>query len=125
MDTDFTGDHFINCNLINNTMLSLVPECLSSFDYNTYLDDLYHETIAWAAPMVPVLLFIGFILETVSRSRILTVLLILGGIGGIGIFFTHNFVTVLVVEAMIKVWLMCAVNVITMIVIEGYPCHLR
>lgn len=125
MDTDFTADHFINCNLINNTMLSLVPECLSNFDYNTYLDDLYHETIAWAAPMVPVLLFIGFILETVSRSKILIVLLILGGIGGIGIFFTQNFVTVLVVEAMIKVWLMCSVNVITMIIIEGYPCHLR
>ncbi|KAF2904022.1 hypothetical protein ILUMI_02159 [Ignelater luminosus] len=125
VDTDLTEQHFVNCSSINNTFLSLVSDCTVDFDYNIYLDELFQETIAWAAPMVPALLLLGFILEATSRPPVLVVLLTLASLAGIGIFFLINFLSVLIVEATIKVLLMCAVNAITMVVIEGYPCHLR
>lgn len=125
IDTDLTTHHFIDCTLVNNTVLSLVSDCLMDFDYNNYLGDLYQETLAWAGPMMPCLLFVGFILESILRPPIIVVLLVFGSLTGIGILFLSNFASVLVVEAIIKILLMCAVNAVTVVVIEAYPCHLR
>ncbi|KAF5270225.1 hypothetical protein FQA39_LY08439 [Lamprigera yunnana] len=125
IDTDLTEQHFLNCNLINNTFLSLLSGCVVDFDYNIYLNDLFEETVAWAGPMVPALLILGFVLEATSRPPVLVVVLILASLTSIGIFFLMNFISVVVIEATIKVLLICAVNTVTMVVIEGYPCHLR
>lgn len=125
VDTDLTDHHFVNCVLKNNTFLSLISECTIEFDYNMYMDDLYTETVAWAGPMVPSLLVIGFVLEATTRPPVTVVLLILASLAGIGIFFIINFTSILVVEATIKVLLMCAINVVTMVVLEGFPCYLR
>ncbi|XP_031329329.1 synaptic vesicle glycoprotein 2B-like isoform X2 [Photinus pyralis] len=125
IDTDLTEQHFLNCNLINNTVLSLLTDCVVDFDYNIYLNDLFKETIAWAGPMVPALLVLGFVLEATSRPPVLVLLLVLASVVSIGIFFLVNFVSTVIVEAIFKVLLICAVNVLTMVVIEGYPCHLR
>lgn len=111
--------------MINNTFLSLISECTVDFDFNIYLDDFYQETIAWAGPMVPSLLIIGFILETTLRPPIVVVLLIMASLTGIGIFFISTFTSVLIVEALIKVLITCALNAITMVIIEAYPCYLR
>lgn len=115
----------MNSVLINNTFLSVSSDCSLDFDYNIYLDDLYQETIAWAGPMVPSLLFIGFVLEAMTRPPLIVTLFVLTSLTGIGIFFLKNFASILVVEAILKVLLMCAVNVVTVVVVEGYPCHLR
>lgn len=125
MDTDFTNNHFINCTMINNTFLSLISKCKVDFDFNIYLDDYYQETIAWAGPMVPSLLVIGFVLETTLRPPIVVVLLVMASLTGIGIFFLNTFTSILVVESLIKVLIVTALNAITMVIIEAYPCYLR
>lgn len=102
-----------------------MPDCTVDFDYNIYLEDLYIETDAWAWPMVPALLIIGFVLEATSRPPAIIALLVVASLVGIGIFFLYNFTSILVVEATMKVLLICTINVITMVVIEAYPCHLR
>lgn len=102
-----------------------MPDCTVDFDYNIYLEDLYHETEAWAGPMLPALLIIGFVLEATARPPVIIILLVAASLVGIGIFFLFNFTSVLIVESTIKVLLICTINVITMVVIEAYPCHLR
>lgn len=102
-----------------------MPDCTVDFDYNIYLEDLYQETYAWARPMLPALLIIGFVLEATSRPSVMITLLALASLVGIGIFFLYNFTSILIVEATIKVLLICTVNTVTMVVIEAYPCHLR
>ncbi|KAI4467048.1 synaptic vesicle glycoprotein 2 [Holotrichia oblita] len=124
-DTDLTEHHFINCNMINNTFIALISGCTIDFDYNIFVEDLYQETIAWAGPMLPALLVIGFMLEATTRPPEILMLLLLTSLTGIGIFFLSSFASVLVVEAIIKVFLICTLNVITIVVIEGYPCYLR
>ncbi|KAK9711068.1 Pentapeptide repeats (9 copies) [Popillia japonica] len=124
-DTDLTEHHFINCNMINNTFIALISGCAIDFDYNIFVEDLYQETIAWAGPMLPALLVIGFMLEATTRPPEILMLLLLTSLTGIGIFFLSSFASVLVVEAIIKVFLICTLNVITIVVIEGYPCYLR
>lgn len=102
-----------------------MPDCTVDFDYNIYLEDLYHETEAWAAPMLPALLILGFVLEAITRPPLVIVLLVMASLVAIGIFFLYNFTSILIVEATVKVLLIGAVNVITVVVIEAYPCHLR
>lgn len=105
--------------------MSLISDCTVDFDFNIYLDDFYQETIAWAGPMVPAVLVVGFILETTLRPPIVVVLLVMGSLSGIGIFFLDTFASILIVESLIKVLIVCALNAITMVIIEGYPCYLR
>ncbi|XP_023311112.1 synaptic vesicle glycoprotein 2B-like [Anoplophora glabripennis] len=125
IDTDLTDHHYINCTLINNTYLSLISDCTVDFDYNIYLEDLYDETLAWSGFMFPALFFMGFILETTTRPPVIIVTLVLAAITGAGIFFASTSFIVTTVELVIKILLMCAVNAITLVVVEGYPCHLR
>lgn len=95
------------------------------FDYNNFLEDLYEETIAWAGPMLPSLILTGFILEATLRPPVIVVLLVLGSLTGIGFFFLSHFASVLVVESINKLLVMCSINAITVVVVEAYPCHLR
>lgn len=125
VDTDLTHHHFLNCTLSNNTFMSLISDCIVNFDYNIYLDDLYEDTIAWAGSMFPALLFMGFILETASRPPIIFTTMGIASITCIGIFFWTNTFIVTLIELTVKIMLMCAVNAINMVVVEGYPCHLR
>lgn len=125
VDTDFTDNHFINCIMINNTFLSLISKCNVDFDFNIYLNDFYKETIAWAGPMMPALLVVGFLLETRLRPPIVVVLLVVTSLTGINVIFISTFASVLAVEALIKILLTCALNAITMVIIEAYPCYLR
>lgn len=125
VDTDLSDHHFVDCMMINNTFLSLISDCIVDFDYNIYLEDLYRETIAWAGPMLPSLLILGFLLEITLRPPIVVTLLLLSSISSIGIFFQYRFSFILLTEALVKVFLMCAINTLTMVIIEGYPCHLR
>ncbi|XP_017772502.1 PREDICTED: synaptic vesicle glycoprotein 2B-like [Nicrophorus vespilloides] len=125
VDTDLSDRHFINCNMINNTILSLKDDCAVDFDYNIYFEDLCKETVAWAGPMVPALLIIGTILEIGQRPTIIAILLTLTSLTTIGIFFLYNLTSVLIVEVIIKVLLICAINATNIVVIEAYPCHLR
>nr|CAI5860033.1 unnamed protein product [Callosobruchus analis] len=67
IDTDLTDHHFINCNLINNTFLSLVSGCNVDFDYNIYLDDLYDETLTWAG-------YLSKLFSLPSRRTLLSIL---------------------------------------------------
>ncbi|CAG9860560.1 unnamed protein product [Phyllotreta striolata] len=126
IDTDLTNRHFINCSLVNNTFLSLISDCIVDFDYNVFLDDLNDDTLAWAGFMFPALFFIGFVLETVPRPPVVIATFVLAGISAGGIFLvsTSAFIAS-TVDLLIKIFLMCAVNGLTMVVIEGYPCHLR
>lgn len=125
VDSDLNLRDFVHCELINNTFLSLMPDCTVDFDYNIYILDLLKETDAWAIPMAPALLLIGFFLEATTRPPIIITLLSAASLIGIGIFFLNNFTSILLVEATIKVLLICAINAINMVVIEAYPCHLR
>lgn len=125
IDTDLENHHFINCNLANNTFLSLMSDCSIDFDYNIYLEYLFIETNCWGLPMVVCLLIIGIVLEATRRPPVMIVLLSIASLTGIGIFFLVNIMSVLIVETILKVLLMCAVHVVTMVVIEAYPCHLR
>lgn len=125
VDTDLTSHDFVDCDLLNNTFLSLMPDCTIDFDYNIYLEDLFQETEAWAGPMLPALLIVGFVLEATSRPPVIITLLVAASLVGIGIFFLYNFTSILIVESIMKVLLICTINAITMVVIEAYPCHLR
>lgn len=95
------------------------------FDYNIFLEDFYDETMTWAGLMFPVLFFMGFILETSSRPPIIIGTLVLASFASAGIFFISTSLIVTTVELFIKIFLMCAVNAITLVVVEAYPCHLR
>ncbi|CAH1110318.1 unnamed protein product [Psylliodes chrysocephalus] len=126
IDTDLTNHHFLNCSLINNTFLSLISDCIIDFDYNIYLEDLYEETLSWSGFMFSSLLFIGFILETASRPPVIIATFILAGVSAGGIFLSSASVFIAsTVDLLMKIFLMCAVNALTMVVVEGYPCHLR
>jgi hypothetical protein len=125
VDTDLTNHHFVNCTLSNNTFMSLISDCIVDFDYNIYLDDLYEDTLAWAGSMFPALLFMGFILETAARPPLIFTTMGTASITSIGIFFWTNTFVVTLIELTVKIMLMCAVNAITMVVVEAYPCHLR
>lgn len=125
VDTDLTTHDFVNCELLNNTFLSLLPDCTVDFDYNIYLEDLFQETDAWAWPMFPALLVIGFLLESTTRPPVIITLLVAASLVGIGIFFLYNFTSILIVESTLKVLLVCTINAVTTVVIEAYPCHLR
>ncbi|XP_019877927.2 synaptic vesicle glycoprotein 2B-like isoform X2 [Aethina tumida] len=125
VDTDITEHNFINSILINNTFMAVISDCFVDFDFNIYMDDLYDETIAWSGTMFPVLFLLGFIIETVTRPPVIISLLLLAGIAGAGIFFLTTSVIVETIEVLIKIFLMCAVSVVTLVVVEAYPCHLR
>ncbi|CAH2007800.1 unnamed protein product [Acanthoscelides obtectus] len=125
IDTDLTDHHFINCNLINNTFLSLVSGCNVDFDYNIYLEDLYDETLAWAGFMFPSLFFMGFVLETATRPPVATIACALTAAASAGMFAANAAFWVTTVELAVKILLACALNAVTMTVVEGYPCHLR
>lgn len=75
--------------------------------------------------MFSALLFMGFILETASRPPTIVVMLVLASLTGIGIFFMTNPFSVTTFELIMKILLMCTVNAVTLVVVEGYPCHLR
>ncbi|KAJ3648424.1 hypothetical protein Zmor_020229 [Zophobas morio] len=125
VDTDLTHHHFINCTLSNNSFLSLISDCIVDFDYNIYLDDLYEDTLAWAGSMFPALLFMGFILETAARPPLIFTTIGIASMTSLGMFFWTSTFVVTMIELTVKIMLMCAVNAITMVVVEGYPCHLR
>ncbi|KAJ8955881.1 hypothetical protein NQ318_005429 [Aromia moschata] len=125
IDTDLTDHHFVGCNLVNNTFLSLISDCTVDFDYNIYLEDLYDETLAWSGFMIPSLFFMGLILETTTRPPVVVVTLVLAALAAAGIFFASTSFIVMAVELIMKILVMCAVNAVTLVVVEGYPCHLR
>ncbi|KAF7267284.1 hypothetical protein GWI33_019474 [Rhynchophorus ferrugineus] len=129
IDTDLTDHHFLNCNLTNNSFLSLISNCVVDFDYNIYLDDLYGETLAWSCCMIPALFLFGFLLQFTTRSKIIAIVLLLASQAGAEILFIHVFgystIIFTVVEVIVKVLLVCALNAISLVVVEAYPCHLR
>lgn len=125
VDSDLTDRHFIKSLLINNTFLSLVSECLLDFDYNIFLTDIYDDTLTWAGSMFPALLFMGFILETVQRPPTIFIMLALASFCGLGMFYIITPFIINAFDLIIKVLIMCALNALTMVVIEAYPCHIR
>ncbi|CAH0552105.1 unnamed protein product [Brassicogethes aeneus] len=125
VDTDISKHNFAHCVEINNTFMSVTSDCFEDFDYNIYMDDLYDETIAWSGSMFPALFVLGFVIETISRPPVIITSLGLAAIAGSGIFLLTTSVIVEIVEVLIKIFLTCAVNVITLVVVEAYPCHLR
>lgn len=75
--------------------------------------------------MFPTLFFLGFILETTTRPAIIIGTLVLAALASGGILLATNYFLVTTIDMLMRILLMCAVNVITLVVIEGYPCHLR
>ncbi|KAG5888000.1 hypothetical protein JTB14_016624 [Gonioctena quinquepunctata] len=125
IDTDLSTHHFLNCTLTNNTFLSVISDCTFNFDYNIYIEDLHEETIAWSLLMAFSLAFVGFILETGSRRKLVMATMVLVGLTGAGIFFANYLYVINSIDALMRVLLTCAVNGVTVVVVEGYPCHLR
>lgn len=75
--------------------------------------------------MFPTLFLLGFILETVTRPKIVIGTLLLAAVASGGILLATNLFVVTRIDMLIRILLMCAVNAITLVVLEGYPCHLR
>ncbi|XP_066249429.1 synaptic vesicle glycoprotein 2B-like isoform X1 [Euwallacea similis] len=128
IDTDLMPHHFINCHLTNNTFLSLISNCAVDFDYNIYLDDLRREIEIGSILMVPVLLGTGLILakNLLSRSRILVVLWAVTCQTSLGILvFNYNFLLFSVIALALQLLLNAVLTVITLVVLEAYPCYIR
>lgn len=125
IDTALTDYNFINCNLLNNSHLSVISECSINFDYNIYLEDLYLETITWAGFMFPALQFLSIISQTIPRPTVISGVLALATVTSTMFIFGTEYVIVTLVDIIVRVLLMCAVNILSLIVVEGYPCHLR
>ncbi|KAK9872516.1 hypothetical protein WA026_017983 [Henosepilachna vigintioctopunctata] len=125
IDTDLTDHHFLHSTLKNNTFMSLVAECPVDFDYNTFLPDIYYNTLDWADPMFISLFLIGFVMEVLQRPKVILFLSALASFTSIGMFYATTTFGVEMVEFIMKILLMCAVNALTIVVIESYPCHLR
>ncbi|KAL3287601.1 hypothetical protein HHI36_002069 [Cryptolaemus montrouzieri] len=125
IDTDLTDHHFIDSTLKNNTFISLISECPVDFDYNTFLTDIYYNTLDWADPMFLALFLMGFIMEALQRQKVILCLTALASFTSIGMFYITTKFGVEMFEFIMKILLMCAVNALTVVVIETYPCHLR
>jgi hypothetical protein len=52
-DTDLTEQRFLNCRLINNTILSLTDGCTLDFDYNIHLEEVFVENLVGMCAMLP------------------------------------------------------------------------
>ncbi|CAG9813745.1 unnamed protein product [Phaedon cochleariae] len=127
IDTDLTTHHFVNCSLINNTFLSVISDCTTNFDYNNHLEELHQETTEWSTIMAVALVVLGFGLECgkASRRRFMYVAMLVVGGSAIGILFMADYTKARIIDVSMRVWLTCAVNALTLVVVEGYPCHLR
>ncbi|XP_044745626.1 synaptic vesicle glycoprotein 2B-like [Coccinella septempunctata] len=125
VDTDITDHHFLESTMRNNTFISLIFECPVDFDYNTFLPDIYYNTLDWADPMFLALFLMGFVMEATQRSKIILGLTALASFSSVGMFYMTNTFAVEMLEFILKILLMCAVNALTVVVIETYPCHVR
>nr|XP_023030215.1 synaptic vesicle glycoprotein 2B-like isoform X2 [Leptinotarsa decemlineata] len=123
IDTDLTAHLFMNCSLVNSTFLSVISDCTLSFDYNIYLEDLHVETLKWSLLMAIFLVFQGFISS--RRFVIMTVMLLIG-VSSLMLLLYHQDIEGLESGLEVtKVFLMCILSAVTVVVVEGYPCHLR
>lgn len=103
----------------------MISECVVDFDYNIYVNDLFYETIAWSGSLYFLLIVGGFWMEGTSRPPVLVALLIAASLVGLGVFLFFNVLAVIVIQAVIKIFLVGSLSIVTMVVIEGYPCHMR
>lgn len=111
--------------MVNNTFLALSSECALDFDYNIYLEDLYKETVSWCVAMALGLIICGLLASCCPRPVAITTLLAMSAASAVGIFFLHDFYSVVVVEAVLKTCIMCAMNAVIVATVEAFPCHLR
>lgn len=71
MDTDFTADHFKNCTLSNNTMLTLEKICTLDFDSNINLQQVFTENFARLFLLPFAIIISALTISWLGRTRIL------------------------------------------------------
>jgi hypothetical protein len=69
VDTDLTDQHFENCLISNVTVLSLSAGCPLDFDYNIYLEEVFHEHLMGQFAILPGAIFSAFVIGKLGRVK--------------------------------------------------------
>lgn len=71
VDTDLTDQHFENCLITNVTVLSLSAGCPLDFDYNIYLEEVFHEHLVGQIAILPGALLSALAIGKLGRVKII------------------------------------------------------
>ncbi|KDR10619.1 synaptic vesicle glycoprotein 2B-like [Zootermopsis nevadensis] len=125
VDTDLTDQHFENCLITNVTVLSLSAGCPLDFDYNIYLEEVFHEHLVGQIAILPGALLSALAIGKLGRVKIIGLSMFLSSVHALCIWFLSSSTAMEIHEAVFNFIFMSGWNAMNIATIESYPTHLR
>ena len=127
VDTDFSAQVFTNCEMVNNTQLSLSGPCPTlDLDYNIYIEEALHGHLVAQLAFVPAAALAGIALTVLQRPKMIGFSLFLSSVAALCLMLVNvNSSAVLGFEGGFMAVFAVAWTSLTLVTIESFPTHLR